>query len=145
MKESETYFTQIKEETEEIGRQVGARLAGGAVLAFYGDLGAGKTTFIRGLVEGAGCANIREVCSPTFSYLNIYQANCAIYHFDLYRLKTVEEFYAAGFDEYFHPQGICCVEWAEKIESALPGNVCRVTLSYLGAEKRKIEIMSERV
>ena len=111
-----------------------------AIIALYGDLGAGKTTFIRGLVEGAGSIDPRIVSSPTFTFLNIYQGEKMIYHFDLYRLPGKEEFFAAGFDEYFNAGGICCMEWADKIESELPLNVFDVKLCYIGEEKRQIEI-----
>lgn len=107
----------------------------------YGDLGAGKTTFIRGLVEGAGAADPREVCSPTFTLLNIYAGERVVYHFDLYRLPRKEEFYAAGLDEYLFRGGICCIEWADKISPELPPGAYAVTLSYRGAEVRQIDIV----
>jgi tRNA threonylcarbamoyladenosine biosynthesis protein TsaE len=128
------------EETVELGREFGRSLPAKAVIAFFGDLGAGKTTFIRGLVEGIGSIDPREVCSPTFTLLNIYHGDKMVYHFDLYRLPREEEFFAAGFDEYLNADGISCIEWADKINAILPSNAVRVTFSYLGENKRQIEI-----
>lgn len=129
------------EETHRLGIALGNALPTNAIVAFFGDLGAGKTTFIRGLVEGIGGTDLKDVCSPTFTFLNIYHANKMIYHFDLYRLPRKEEFYAAGFEEHFYAGGICCIEWAEKIESLLPSETFSVKLSYLHEGHRQIEII----
>lgn len=128
------------DETFQLGRSFGSSLPKNAVIALFGDLGAGKTTFIKGLVEGAGFLDSRYVSSPTFALLNIYEGNKTIYHFDLYRLKDKEEFFRSGFDEYFSAGGICCMEWAEKIEEELPAGSYKINISHLGAEKRQIEI-----
>src|SRR5262249_22701423 len=132
--------THSADETYRTGKSLGESLPPGAIVALYGDLGAGKTTFIQGLAMGKGVMDDRIVSSPTFTFLNIYQGEKVIYHFDLYRLSREEEFFAAGFDEYFTAGGICCIEWAEKISSALPPNVIHVNFSYCGEEKRHIEI-----
>lgn len=134
------YTSDSAEETHQIGKALGCALPANAIVAFYGDLGAGKTTFIRGLVEGIGGIDLKSVCSPTFTFLNIYQGNKMLYHFDLYRLPRKEEFLAAGFDEYFDAGGICCVEWAEKIKGLLPQETFVVELSYLKQGSRQIEI-----
>jgi len=128
------------EESHRLGKVFGESLETDSVVAFFGDLGAGKTTFIRGLAEGVGLADLREICSPTFNLLNIYFATKTIYHFDLYRLPNQKEFFEAGFGEYLHAGGICCIEWAEKIKDALPYHTHFVSLSYLGEQARKIEI-----
>lgn len=132
--------TNSSEETHQLGKAFGQSLKNGDVVAFFGDLGAGKTTFIRGLVEGTGCSETRSVCSPTFSYLNIYSGKQMIYHFDLYRLPREEEFVAAGFDEYLHANGICCIEWAEKIPAFLPKRAIRITFEHLDEDIRQIVI-----
>lgn len=137
---ADRYISPSAEETHRLGKTFGQSLKSGDVVAFFGDLGAGKTTFIRGLVEGAGCAEPKSVCSPTFNLLNIYPGEKMVYHFDLYRLPREEEFFAAGFDEYFHSQGICCIEWAEKIPASLPPHALRVTFQYLGEDARQIQI-----
>ncbi len=136
----ESYIADSADETLRLGRSFGASLPKNAVIALFGDLGAGKTTFIKGLVEGAGLLDSRCVSSPTFSLLNIYEGNKTIYHFDLYRLQDKGEFFRSGFDEYFAAGGICCMEWSEKIETELPINSYKVNISYLGQEKRQIEI-----
>lgn len=138
---SGTHISHSAEETHRIGKAFGSALPANAIVAFFGDLGAGKTTFIRGLVEGIGGIEVKDVCSPTFTFLNIYHGNKTMYHFDLYRLPRKEEFFAAGFDEYFYAGGVCCLEWAEKIESLFPPETYSVKLSYLNEGSRQIEII----
>lgn len=129
-------------ETFEAGMELGRdRLRPDTVVCFFGDLGAGKTTFIKGVVAGALGTSGDEVNSPTFTYLNIYKGlgNKVIYHFDLYRLRDTEEFLSMGFDEMFDAGGICCVEWSEKIVELIPeGSLC-VRLKHLGGDAREIK------
>lgn len=138
-----TIATASPEETFQIGSQFGQTLGSPCIIALSGDLGAGKTTFIRGIASSLG-ADEREVCSPTFTYLNIYQGRIPIYHFDLYRIPTEKEFEAAGFDEYLHADGICCIEWSEKISSLLQERVSlaiyRVCIAHAGEGLREIKI-----
>jgi tRNA threonylcarbamoyladenosine biosynthesis protein TsaE len=135
------HTTQSAKETHSLGKVFGQSLPPGSIVAFFGDLGAGKTTFIRGLVQGIGSIDMRSVCSPTFTFLNIYNGDKMVFHFDLYRLPREEEFFAAGFDEYFNAGGICCIEWAEKIASSLPPHTFKITFSYLGEKARQIEVL----
>jgi tRNA threonylcarbamoyladenosine biosynthesis protein TsaE len=135
------HTTLSPDETHNLGKAFGQFLASGSIVAFFGDLGAGKTTFIRGLVEGIGLIDTRNVCSPTFTFLNIYNGEKVVFHFDLYRLPREEDFFSAGFDEYFKADGICCIEWAEKIESSLPSHAFKVNFSHLGQKAREIEIL----
>ena len=114
------FLTKTPEETFELGRKLGAELPPNSLITLYGDLGVGKTTFIKGLVAGAAELPPHEVSSPTFNYLNIYSGKQTLYHFDLYRLKNGEEFFLMGFDEYFSMPGICCIEWPETIAAKLP-------------------------
>jgi tRNA threonylcarbamoyladenosine biosynthesis protein TsaE len=132
-------LTHSADETYQIGLQFGQGLSAPCVVALFGDLGAGKTTFVRGLAAASGVVQ-REICSPTFTYLNIYQGLTPIYHFDLYRLTTQQEFIAAGFDEYLFSDGICCIEWSEKIISLLPKDVFRISFASLGENIREISI-----
>jgi tRNA threonylcarbamoyladenosine biosynthesis protein TsaE len=131
------------EETFQLGSQFGQTITAPCIIAFSGDLGAGKTVFIRGLASFLGIDE-REVCSPTFTYLNIYQGTIAIYHFDLYRIPTQQEFVAAGFDEYLYADGICCIEWSEKISSLLKDlpapRIFRVSIAHTGDGLREIRI-----
>lgn len=128
------------EETMEWGRQFGSSLEKNTVVCFFGELAAGKTTFIKGLVEGAIQIDSSLVQSPTFVYLHIYEGSKTLYHFDLYRLRDSEAFLSMGFDEYLEAEGICCIEWSERIESLLPDNFISVTLTHEGENKRKISI-----
>jgi tRNA threonylcarbamoyladenosine biosynthesis protein TsaE len=134
------FASQSAEETQRLGKAFGETLKTNTIVAFYGDLGSGKTTFIRGLIEGVGSIDLRNVSSPTFNFLNIYEGKKTVYHFDLYRLPGKREFFAAGFDEYLSAGGICCIEWAEKLEAELPENAILVSFSYAGLEGRQIEI-----
>ncbi len=122
-------------ETIAYARQFAARLKPGDVVALTGDLGAGKTCFVKGLV--AGCA----VTSPTFSMLHVYHASVPIYHVDLYRLDSVEQALAIGIEDYLPaPDAITVIEWADKIESLLPPATIRVRFEITGETTRRIEV-----
>lgn len=127
-------------ETRQLGKTLGQKLAPNTVVCFLGDLGAGKTTFIQGLVAGATGCPPEDVSSPTFVYLNIYEGAKTVYHFDLYRLKDPEEFVKMGFDEFFQAGGICCVEWSERIANLLPPDAVQVRISHVSEHEREIEI-----
>lgn len=135
-----TFTTHSAEETFRLGVELGGGLLPDSVVCFFGDLGAGKTTFIKGVVAGALGTSGDEVNSPTFTYLNIYIGNTTVYHFDLYRLRDADEFLSMGFDEMFDAGGICCVEWSEKIAAMLPDNAVVVMMSHQGGDERRIEI-----
>jgi tRNA threonylcarbamoyladenosine biosynthesis protein TsaE len=137
----EIHIPNSAEETYHLGKTFGKQLTENTIVAFFGDLGAGKTTFIRGLVEGVGGIDINTVCSPTFNFLNIYQGAKTIYHFDLYRLPREKEFMSAGFDEYFNAGGICCIEWAEKVEQLLPTGTIAIKLEHLVEGSRRMQII----
>jgi len=138
---SDVFISRAAEETEVLGQNLGKTLPSNTIVAFFGDLGAGKTTFIRGLVSGAGSSHAKEVTSPTFNLLHIYPGNKPVYHFDLYRLPRKEEFFAAGFEEYFSLGGICCIEWAEKMEELLPSTAVKIHFSYLEEGSREIKVV----
>lgn len=134
------YLSCSASETYAHGSAWGRELPPNSVIFFYGGLGAGKTTFIKGLVAGVLGTSEVEVTSPTFTYLNIYRGAATVYHFDLYRLRDADEFLGMGFDEMFDAGGICCVEWAEKIASiAIPEAIC-ITMSHIEEGVRRIEI-----
>lgn len=139
---SQTYFSCSSDETIAIGYKFGAGLKSGDIVCFMGELAAGKTTFIKGLVEGASHYSPDNVNSPTFALLNIYQGHKTIYHFDLYRLGDVDEFLAMGFEEFLFTDGICCIEWAERIQGILPLHHWIVRLEH--AEENKRHIVIER-
>jgi len=129
-------------ETLALGSAFGKQLPPNSVVFFHGDLGAGKTTFIKGVVAGAAGVAESEVTSPTFAYLNIYRGAKTVYHFDLYRLRDADEFLAMGFDEVFDAGGICCIEWAEKIASLDIPQAIHVTLTHVEDGVRRIEIVN---
>ncbi len=124
------------EMTRAIAHSFGASLPPSSIICLQGDLGAGKTTFVQGLVGEEGI-----VSSPTFQYLNIYPSKpLTIYHFDLYRLVDSDAFLSMGFDEYLFADGITCLEWPERIAPILPPNVLTVILSYIDASRRHISL-----
>ncbi|NLV89131.1 MAG: tRNA (adenosine(37)-N6)-threonylcarbamoyltransferase complex ATPase subunit type 1 TsaE [Tissierellia bacterium] len=106
------------EETEEFGIKLGKSLKSGDIVCLNGDLGAGKTTLTKSI--GLGLDVKEYITSPTFTLINQYRGRLPVYHFDVYRLENVDELYDLGFDEYFYGNGVCIVEWAEKIEKLLP-------------------------
>ena len=138
------YTTNSETETINLGYAFGKKLPANSVVCFFfGDLAAGKTTFIKGMAAGASEFPPDQISSPTFVYLNVYQGKKTVFHFDLYRLRNADEFLNMGFDEVFTQGGICCIEWSERIPSLLPGNCFQVRMSHEGESKRRIEISVE--
>lgn len=127
-------------ETRQAGVMFGKQLKPNDVVCFFGDLGAGKTTFIQGLAEGVLGSADDVVNSPTFTYLNIYKGRMTLYHFDLYRLRDSDEFLSMGFDETFDAGGVCCIEWAEKIAPLVPEEAIRIEAAHMGGDKRSFAI-----
>lgn len=121
-----TKITNSPEETERLASLTGQRVREGTVIGLEGELGAGKTLFVRSLARVLGVTG--EVTSPTFSLMNIYEGICPILHFDLYRLETTEELEDIGFYEYVEsPEGIVIVEWSDKFSEAMPEEFVRVS------------------
>jgi len=123
-------------ETEGVGRAIGRLLPPGAICLFYGDLGSGKTTLIKGLISERCSIDPAQISSPTFTYMTPYGE---VNHFDLYRLSTPAEFCQLGLEEELHTEAICCVEWPDRIVDLLPGGVNEITLSYLEDGGRTVE------
>jgi len=113
-------------ETEAIGEALAKRLRGGDVIAYYGDLGAGKTAFTRGLARGLGCTG--RVSSPTFTIVNEHEGVLPLFHFDMYRLSDEEELFDIGWEDYLVRGGVCAVEWSERVSGALPKESITVTI-----------------
>jgi tRNA threonylcarbamoyladenosine biosynthesis protein TsaE len=128
------------EQTMQFACEFGSSLPNKSIVCLFGDLGAGKTTFVKGLAKGAAQVDSDLVNSPTYVYLNIYKGEKTIYHFDLYRLRDADEFLSMGFDEMLFEEGICCIEWSERIASLLPPNSIKVTLQHAGDNTRSIRI-----
>jgi len=105
------------------------------VFAFYGKMGAGKTTFVKAICEELGVNDV--ITSPTFAIVNEYEAHDAsIYHFDFYRIKKIEEVYDMGYEDYFYSGGLCFIEWPELIEDLLPEDAVKVTISVNDNDER---------
>ena len=121
------YLTHNEIETEALGETLARRLGPGDVVAYRGDLGAGKTAFTRGLARGLGCTG--RVTSPTFTVVNEYEGRLPLFHFDLYRLEGEDALYDVGWEDYLDRGGVCAVEWSERVESALPKNTVTVTIA----------------
>lgn len=126
--------------TESFGRQLGALLFPGAVVALVGQLGAGKTHLTRAVAEGLRVKNPAAVNSPTFVLIQEYPARLPIYHFDTYRLSGPREFAELGADEYLSGDGVCIVEWADKVEPALPGEHLRIEIEIVDADRRRFRV-----
>ena len=110
--------THSPEETEAIGRKIAAKLLPGDIIAYYGDLGAGKTAFTRGLAAGLGVTE--QVTSPTYTIVNEYlSGRLPLFHFDMYRLGSSDELFDIGWEDYLARGGVCAVEWSENVEDAL--------------------------
>ncbi|MEE4312693.1 MAG: tRNA (adenosine(37)-N6)-threonylcarbamoyltransferase complex ATPase subunit type 1 TsaE [candidate division KSB1 bacterium] len=113
-------LTHRESETRTIGKRMAALLEKGDNIAFIGELGSGKTCFIKGICEGLGVEDY--VTSPTFTLINEYRGVFPVYHFDFYRIKSEEEIFGLGYEEYFYGDGICLIEWADRITAFLNQN-----------------------
>jgi len=113
------FYTSSVEETEALGRRLGRQLRPGAVVAYYGDLGSGKTAFTRGLAQGLGIT--ARVTSPTYTIVNEYEGTVPLFHFDMYRLSSAEELFEIGWEDYLERGGVIAVEWSERVSEALEG------------------------
>ena len=132
------FITHSPEETERVGQALGQVLTPGTVLAYTGDLGAGKTAFTRGLARGLGATE--QVTSPTYTIVNEYlSGRIPLFHFDMYRLTSAEDLWDIGWEDYLERGGVCAVEWSENVEEALSGAV-RVCVEKTGENTRRIII-----
>ncbi|MEG0804498.1 MAG: tRNA (adenosine(37)-N6)-threonylcarbamoyltransferase complex ATPase subunit type 1 TsaE [Pygmaiobacter sp.] len=132
------YQTSSKEETEALGEKLAAELKGGMVVAFTGGLGAGKTAFCGGIAKGLGCTD--PVQSPTFSIVNVYRGRLLFAHFDMYRISTEEDLYAASFYDYIDSGAVVAVEWSENIAAFLEEPYIKVEIAVTGENTRTITI-----
>ena len=118
--------THSADETQALGQKLASRLASGDVIAYFGDLGAGKTAFTRGLAQGLGITD--PVTSPTYTIVNEYlSGRIPLFHFDMYRLSSSDELFDIGWEDYLSRDGVCAVEWSENVEDALQDAI-RVTI-----------------
>ncbi len=135
-----TYRTRSAAETAEVGARIAAMLSAPAVVILIGDLGSGKTTLAKGIVQALGAAPPEEVLSPTFSLVHEYEGEPKVYHLDLYRLDTVPQLETLGLEDIWEQRAIVLIEWGERFDSELPGVRLEVRLDYDGDHGRVIEI-----
>ena len=136
-----TIITKSEDETMRAGRELAKTLGPGSVVALYGGLGAGKTAFTRGLASGLGIDF--AVSSPTFTIVNEYPGKIPLFHFDMYRLENESELFDIGWDDYLERDGVCAVEWSEKVPGAFPPDTICVKIKILGDDERSLEITTE--
>ncbi|MGI5978175.1 MAG: tRNA (adenosine(37)-N6)-threonylcarbamoyltransferase complex ATPase subunit type 1 TsaE [Oscillospiraceae bacterium] len=132
------YTTHSEAETETLGETLAASLRPGSVVALYGDLGAGKTAFVRGMARGLKSPN--RVTSPTFTIVNEYEGEIPLFHFDMYRLGGSDELFGIGWDDYLARGGVCVVEWSENVEDVFDGTEYRVSIDKLSENDRKVTV-----
>ena len=132
------FITHSSLQTEEVGQALAKQLSPGAVIAYRGDLGAGKTAFTRGLARGLG---IREpVTSPTYTIVNEYlSGRMPLFHFDMYRLTSADDLFDIGWEDYLERGGVCAVEWSENVWEAMEQPIT-VTIEKLGEQSRRITV-----
>lgn len=131
--------TNSPEETIAFAEKIGKLLRGGDVVAYRGGLGAGKTTFTRGLAVGMGLPD--QVSSPTFALVNEYRGeNVTMYHFDMYRIMNAEALETTGFYDYMSEDSVIVCEWTENIEGCLPKNAVNITIEHMGDDEREITV-----
>ena len=138
-KTKEVIITRSVEETMDLGKKMADSLKSGDVISLSGPLGAGKTCFIKGLAMGLGIG-VNDVRSPSFTLVNELYGRLPLYHFDLYRMKGVNELYEIGWDDYLMRDGITVVEWGEKAENMLPRDSIKIEIEIVSDETRRISI-----
>ena len=132
------FITNSPVETEKVGEALGRVLKPGTILAYEGDLGAGKTAFTRGLARGLGATE--QVTSPTYTIVNEYlSGRMPLFHFDMYRLASSDDLWDIGWEDYLERGGVCAVEWSENVADAMEGAIT-VCIQKCGEESRKITI-----
>ena len=137
------YITHSPAETEELGCRLGRTLRPGAVVAYFGGLGMGKTAFTRGLARGLGCEG--RVTSPTFTIVNEYEGPIPLFHFDLYRLEDADALFDIGWEDYLSRGGVCAVEWSENVQAAMEDAICvRIDKLPQEPDKRIITVTGGR-
>lgn len=136
-----SFVSSCVEETVALGRLLGKRLQPGDFIALIGELGSGKTHFVQGVAAGDDMPPDVCVTSPSYTLLNEYSGRVSLYHFDLYRLHGDGDILELGFDEYFHGDGACLVEWAERLDRELPEKNLTLVFTQLDDTSRKIDFL----
>ncbi len=134
--------TGSSQETEQLGAWIGLLLHSGCFVALQGGLGGGKTCLTRGVVSTFAPQSAHLVASPTYAIMNCYPGNPPVYHFDFYRLAGEDDIAELGFEEYFYGDGVCIVEWSERLTGLMHPDVLTILFDYCGEERRVITITS---
>jgi len=134
-----TIITKSPEDTQKLGKKISKLIKPGDLLAFYGELGAGKTCLIQGISRGLEVKDY--VTSPSFTIINEYKGKILVFHFDLFRLSNIEEILDLGYEEYFYGEGLTVIEWAEKIENLLPRDHLKIDIKFKSYYERRISLI----
>lgn len=134
----EKHISSSSSQTQQLGQALGETLTGGEIVAFTGGLGAGKTTFCKGLARGLGVQD--AISSPTFAIANVYSGRVLFAHFDAYRIGSEEDLMTAGFYDYLDDGAVVAVEWSENVRQALPQPIILVDIQPVGENQRRIQI-----
>ena len=140
----EVFLTNSEEETIAVGQALAGGLPPCSIVLLVGDLGTGKTTLAKGIVEGLGVATAEDVSSPTFTLIHEYGEDRKAYHVDLYRLQSAKEAYSLGLEELFERDAVILVEWGERFPDLWPSGHFEVRLKWLGESSREIRVMPDR-
>jgi tRNA threonylcarbamoyladenosine biosynthesis protein TsaE len=143
--QSLSLISRSAEETFLIGKIIADNLCAGDILALTGELGAGKTCLTQGIARGLGVSESYQITSPTFTLVNEYESRLKLYHLDLYRLNDSTDMNDICIEEFLYSEGVCVIEWAEKITKAFPDKVIYVSLGYLDEDRRRILISGDGV
>ena len=135
------FRTHSPEETQEVGVGIGCQLRPGDVVALIGDLGVGKTCLTQGIARGAGVYQDQTVNSPSYILINEYAGEIPVYHIDLYRLQRLEDIVALGLEDYLEGDGICVIEWADRMSELLPDSYIEVSITGEDEFTRAIEVV----
>ncbi|MDR0914256.1 MAG: tRNA (adenosine(37)-N6)-threonylcarbamoyltransferase complex ATPase subunit type 1 TsaE [Oscillospiraceae bacterium] len=136
------YISHNETETENFGSRLAKNLHGSETIALFGGLGAGKTALTRGIAHALGCGDC--VSSPTFAIVHEYSGRCKLFHFDMYRIETIDDLYSTGFFEYLGT-GVTVIEWSENIENVLPDNCLRIEIKHSSTPDERIFELSEDI
>jgi tRNA threonylcarbamoyladenosine biosynthesis protein TsaE len=132
------FETKNSKATIELGQKLGALLIKGSIVGFFGNLGSGKTTMIKGVTQGLGVKEL--VKSPSFVVVTEYQGKLPVYHIDLYRIIKLNELTEIGFEQYLYGDGVSLIEWADRAENLLPENTIKVNIEIINQNQRRITI-----
>src|SRR6266550_7316204 len=136
-----TFTTHSAEETTDLGRKLSVEIKSGSVVLLRGDLGAGKTTLVKGIAEGFKAADAEDVTSPTFTLIHEYRGpQVTLFHIDLYRIDTQRELDTLGLDDLMTPQSVLLIEWGEKFERFVQERNAEIAIEHLGGDDRRVEI-----